>query len=73
MILWDFIVKQIQERKLGRKITQNVIVRSYLGAKLDCISHYAIPTIKSNPNRIIIQCGTNNLKMDESQDGRGNY
>lgn len=73
MILWDFIVKQIQERKLGRKITQNVIVRSCLGAKLDCISHYAIPTIKSNPNRIIIQCGTNNLKMDESQDGRGNY
>ena len=73
MILWDFIVKQIQERKLGRKITQNVIVRSYLGAKLDSISHYAIPTIKSNPNRIIIQCGTNNLKMDESQDGRGNY
>ena len=30
------------------------------------MSHYAILTIRSNPNRIIILCGTNNLKMDES-------
>ena len=30
------------------------------------MSHYAIPTVKSNPDRIIIHYGTNNLKMDES-------
>ena len=30
------------------------------------MSHYAIPTVKGNPDRIIIHCGTNNLKMDES-------
>ena len=45
---------------------KNVIVRSCSGAKLDCMSHYAIPTVKSNPNRITIHCGTNNLKKDES-------
>ena len=30
------------------------------------MSHYAIATVKSNPDRIIIHCGTNNLKMDDS-------
>ena len=66
VILGDSIVKRIQVRKLGRKVEQNVIVKSFPGAKLDCMSHYVIPTVKSNPDRIIIHCGTNNLKMDES-------
>ena len=30
------------------------------------MSHYATPTVKSNPDRIITHCRTNNLKMDES-------
>ena len=30
------------------------------------MSHYAISIVKSNPDRIIIHCGTNNLKIDES-------
>ena len=34
--------------------------------KSECKSHYAKQTVKSNPNRIIIRCGINNLKMDES-------
>ena len=66
MILGDSIVKRIQGRKLERKVKQNVIVKSFPGAKLDCMSHYTIATFKSNPDRIIIHCGTNNLKMDES-------
>ena len=52
--------------KVREKVKQNVIVRSFPRAKLDSMSHYAIPTIKSNPDRIIIHCGTNKLKMDES-------
>ena len=45
---------------------QNIIVKTFPGAELDCIYHYAIPTVKSNPDRIIMHCGTSNLKMDES-------
>ena len=45
---------------------QNIIVKSFPGAELDCIYHYAIPTVKSNPDRIIMHCGTSNLKVDES-------
>ena len=63
--LEDSIVKRIQGWKLGRKVKLNVIVRSFPGAKLDCISHDAITTVNSNPNQIIIHCGTNNLKKDE--------
>ena len=66
VILGDSIVKRIQGQKLGRKVKQSVIVKSFPGSKLYCMSHYAIPTVKSNPDRIIIHCGTNNLKMDES-------
>ena len=51
-------VKRIQGRKLGRKVKQNAIVRSFPGAKLDYMSHCAIPTVKSNPDRIIIHCRT---------------
>ena len=49
VVLGDSIVKRIQGRKLGRKVKQNVIVKSFPGAKLDCMSHLAIPTVKSNP------------------------
>ena len=52
--------------KVREKSQKNVIVRSFPGAKLDCMSHYAILTVKSNPNRITIHCGTNSLKKDES-------
>ena len=66
VILGDSIVNRIQGRKLGRKAKQDVIVKLFPGSKLDCMPHYAIPTVKSNPDCIIIHCGTNNLKMDES-------
>ena len=59
-------MKIIQGRKLGRKVKHNVIVRSFPVAKLDSMSHYAIAIVKSNPDCIIIHCGTNNLKVDES-------
>ena len=59
-------MNRIQGRKLGRKAKQDVIVKLFPWSKLDCMPHYAIPTVKSNPDCIIIHCGTNNLKMDES-------
>ena len=61
VILGDSIVKRIQGQKLGRKVKQSVIVKSFPGAKLECMSHYAILTVKNNHDRIIIHCGTNNV------------
>ena len=65
VILGNSIVKRIQKQKLGRKFKQNVIMRSFPGAKLDCMSNHAISTVKSNPDRIMTHCGTNDLNMDE--------
>ena len=66
MILGDSIVKRIQGRKLERRVKQNVIVRLFPMPKLDCMSHYGIPAVKSNPDRIIMHGGTNNRTIDES-------
>lgn len=62
-------MKRIQGRRLGgRTVKQNVIVRSFpsLDHSQTCMFHYAVPAFKSNPDRIILNCGTNGLKMDES-------
>ena len=61
-ILGDSILKRIQ--KLGSKFKQNVIVKSFPVVKLNCMSHYAIPAVKSNSDRIIIHCGTNKQAKD---------
>ena len=66
VILGDSAVKKIQGRKLGRKVKKNVIVRSFPGAKAHYMSHYAILTVNSNNDRIIIQWESNHLKMNES-------
>ena len=40
-------------------------MRSFSGTKFHMF-HYAIPTVKGNPDRIIMHCEANYLKMDES-------
>lgn len=65
-IVGDSIVKILKGLKLGRKVKQNVAVRSFPKVKLYCMSHYVIPTNKNNPSRIIIHYRTSNLTMDES-------
>ena len=44
----------------------NCFVRSLRWAKLHCMSHYAIPTVRSHPDLVIINCTANNPMMDES-------
>ena len=67
MILGDSIKRRMQGRTLGRKDKQSVIVRSFPGAKLNCMSHYVIPVNQSNLDRTIIHCGRNNLKWASLQ------
>ena len=65
----DFVVERIKGRNLGgRKVKQNIIAKSFqsLDHFQDCTYHFGVPAVKSNPDRIIINCGTNSLKMDES-------
>ena len=43
------------------------VVRSFPGAKTDGMESHIKPTLKNKPERIIIHCGTNDLKNSKPQ------
>ena len=45
---------------------EKIFVKSFSGTTTDCINSHACPTIKRNPNRIILHCGTNDLRSQAS-------
>ena len=67
-ILGDSIVKNIQGFKMKQAINndQNVYVKSFSGATVDCMNSYVCPTIKKNPKTIILHCGTNDLSSPQA-------
>ena len=67
-ILGDSIIRDIQGHKMKEAInhSENVFVRSFAGASTDAMNSYVCPSIKKAPNRIILHCGTNDLKSNES-------
>ena len=67
-ILGDSIIKGIQGHTMKEAInhSENVFVRSFAGANTDVMNSYVCPTIKRRPNRIILHCGTNDLRSKES-------
>lgn len=46
---------------LRKNWTTQSISEEFLGAKIKCIEDYAQPTIRTNPEHIVIHVGTNNL------------
>ena len=43
----------------------NVLVQSISGAKTKCMKSYIIPTVELQPDAIVTQCGTNDLRRQE--------
>jgi hypothetical protein len=67
-ILGDSIVKELKGYDLSDNDTR-VIVKSFPGAKTDCMKHYIKPSLTFKPDLIILHCGTNDLKgNDDSED-----
>ena len=63
-ILGDSMVKHIQGWEINRKLDykQNVYVRQFPGAKINCMSDYVKPcTRENNPDHIIFHVGTNDI------------
>ena len=67
-ILGDSLVKDVKGWKIQEKLVnkQQVIVKSFSGAKTECMSEYVKPTLKRNPDRIILHTGTNDLSTDST-------
>ena len=66
-IIGDSMVQKVFGDKLTNSLSNNhhVVVRSFDGAKRQCMEDHIKPTIKLSPNQIIIHCGTNNLPSKE--------
>ena len=61
-ILGDSMVKDVQRHKMKRRLGKDKLyVRSFPGAKLECMRDYAKPSMRYNPNLVILHAGTNDL------------
>ena len=67
-ILGDSIVKGIEGYKMREALnnTTNVYVKSFSGANIDDMKSYIKPSTRRNPHAIIIHCGTNELRNDNT-------
>ena len=67
-IIGDSMVKGIQPFKMKRSLTnkEKLYVKTFAGAKIEDIYDYAKPTMRYNPDVVILHCGTNNLNDDKA-------
>ena len=65
VILRESIVKDVKGWKLSDN-KNKVVVKHFSGTKIKDMESYIIPTLKENPETIIIHSGTNDLKSDSS-------
>ena len=67
-ILGDSMIKNIQGWKLSQRINnkQNVLVKSFSGATVNCMKAYVKPSLDKHPNRIILHVDTNDLNTASS-------
>ena len=61
------MIKNVFGDKLSRQVNSkhHAVVRSFGGAKTQCMEDYIRPTVKFSPKQIILHCGTNNLPSSE--------
>ena len=60
VIVGDSMIKNVQGWKLSKQI--RTVVKSFSGASVEDMVDYIKPTIKNQPDEIILHVGTNNLK-----------
>ena len=61
-ILGDSILKHVNGYEITKKLDNcKVYVKSFSGAKIKCMEDYAQPTIRTNPDHIVIHVSTDDL------------
>ena len=48
--------------------SKNIRIRTHPSATIDYINDHLLPVLKRAPDKIIIHCGTNDLRGDKSPD-----
>ena len=65
VILSDSLVKDIKGWELFDK-SRKVVTKHFSGANTTDMKSYLLPTKSRNPENIVLHCGTNNLKKENS-------
>ena len=63
MILGDSLVKDIKDWELFDE-SNKVVTKYFSGASMSDMKSYLLPTKSSNPENIVLHCGTNDLKKE---------
>ncbi len=69
-ILGDSIVKEKRSHKMRRctKQGEKIYIKTFPGATTECMNDYVNPTMKYNPDFVILHTGTNDLKSNKSSE-----
>ena len=69
-ILGDSIVKEVKGWELSNNLKRShkVVVKSFSGAKIQCMRQYIKPSLSQKPDHVIIHIGTNDLASNMSAD-----
>ena len=65
-ILDDFMLDGIQEKGLNKNGDINIKIRKYPGASSTDILDHIKPSLRKEPDQIVIHAGTNDLKNDDN-------
>ena len=67
-ILGDSIVKEIKVHKMKRKLARNekLYVKSFSGATVADMVDYSRPTVRKEPDLIVLHAGTNDLRSNKT-------
>ena len=66
VIIGDSIVSKLSGWKMSDK-TNRIRIRAFSGSKVEDMSDYIKPMLKTQPDNVILHTGTNNLRLDEPQ------
>ena len=67
-IVGDSIIKDVKGFKMKKSIARGdkLYVKSYSGATTNCMTDHIKPSLKYNPDLVIIHCGSNDLRSQKS-------
>ena len=74
-VIGDSILKNIKPFKMRQSLkNERIFGKSFPGSTIDCMKDYIKPSLKYDPDAIIIHVGTNDLRTEkEPTDREGTY
>ena len=63
-IIGDSLIKDVKGHKMNEATgrAEKIYVKSFSGATTDDMNSHVIPTMKRNPKKVILHCGTNDIR-----------